>query len=268
MLNDKPNIPIEVHILRELIVSHPEIILTLAALVSETGLWLLDSTRELISEFAKKSSIRKFYKDRQLWPYLKRLLKAPTPSLGLELLRSTGVLKIFLPELNNCYKVSQNKKYHKYDVFEHLLLACDRCITNDVRLKLATLLHDIGKPATRKETEIGITFHKHEVLGKKLARRVVTRLGMEIQDANFVVELVGNHMYQYDRAWKDSTVRRFIRKTGLSEDTAGKIHDFPLFQLRDADRMGRDLAPITQKQKDFEERLTQTLFKDKPSTCG
>ena len=66
-------------------------------------------------------------------------------------------------------------------------------------------------------------------------------------------------MYQYDRVWKDATVKKFITKVGLNKEYIGRINEFPLFQIRHADRMGRGLAPNTQKQQDFEDRIEKVL---------
>jgi hypothetical protein len=79
--------------------------------------------------------------------------------------------------------------------------------------------------------------------------------------ARQVIFLVANHMYQYDRVWKDSTVLRFVEKVGLLDEN-GVLKDmstFPLFMLRRADRAGRGLPPTTDKQADFEARIREVV---------
>lgn len=195
-----------------------------------------------------------------VWEYLKKILVAQTPSKGIDFLRDIGALKIILPELDNCYAVGQNPRYHKFTVYEHCLKTCDCCKTYDARLKLAALIHDVGKADTIGHNDKGTTFHKHEVSSTKKALRIVKYLGLDEEDANFVVSMVANHMYQYDRVWKDSTVLKFVRRVGLSKEYVGRLNEFPLFVLRQADRMGRELSPYTQKQLDFEARLEKVLL--------
>ena len=194
-----------------------------------------------------------------IWKEFKRLLKSEKPSIGIEVLRKIGILEIILPELHNCYGVEQNKSYHKYTVYEHCLKACDACDRKDLRVRFAALIHDIGKPEVKGCNNNGITFHKHEVASTKLAHNIVSRFGLRKKDASFIINLVRYHMYQYDRVWKDSTIKKFIKKVGLSKRHTKNIHEFPLFVLRDADRAGRGLKPITQKQIDFERRLVEIL---------
>ena len=189
------------------------------------------------------------------------MLRAETPSIGIEFLRTTGILAIILPELDACHGVDQNKKYHAYTVYEHCLKACDKCVATDVRLRFSALIHDVGKPSTKGTNTNGITFHKHEVVSTKMSKLIVSRFGLKKSDALFIVLLVANHMYQYDMVWKDSTVKRFIRRVGLTKKYTGQLDQFPLFQLRHADRRGRGLEPITDKQRDFEARL-EKLLKD------
>lgn len=234
----------------------PHLSIRAAALKAETG---FEIKEDLFDAMVHTAPLIMKHPNTSLWREFKRLLRAKLPSAGIEILRKTNILKEILPELEACYWVEQNKKYHKYTVYEHCLFACDACADYDPRLRFAALIHDVGKPPTKGTNKNGITFHKHEVESTKMARRIVKRLRLKKVDGNFVVLLVSNHMYQYDRKWKDSTVVKFIRKVGLHKGFIGKMSKFPLFQLRHADRMGRSLHPITKKQLDFEKRLERTL---------
>jgi tRNA nucleotidyltransferase (CCA-adding enzyme) len=234
----------------------PFLAIRAAALIGETGFTPVDDLIQAV----RINAFRLKYIDRKLiWRELCRLLLSDTPSAGIEFLRITGVLAIILPEVEACFGIQQNTRYHKYTVYEHCLKACDSCVNTDPLLRLAALIHDVGKPETVGRNENGITFHKHEVVSTKMAKNIVVRMGLKKTEADFVVSLVSNHMYQYDRVWKDATIRKFINRVGLTKEYVGRMGEFPLFQLRHADRMGRGLDPLTQKQNDFEKRLEETL---------
>lgn len=239
-----------------LLESKPQLIIRAAALIAETG---FIPSNDLL-EASEIHSVRLLSSEGDsVWKEMKRLLRAPKPSDGINFLHRCGALAQILPELVACYGVSQNDKYHKYSVYEHCLLACDSCSPQDIRIRFAALIHDVGKPVTKGENENGITFHKHEVESRKMAIDIVNRLRINRHDSNFIVLLVGYHMYQYDRAWKNATVRRFIKNVGLTKEYLGRLGEFPLFKLRHADRQGRGLEPMTQKQSDFEARIEEAL---------
>ena len=188
-----------------------------------------------------------------------QILMSKKPSKYLRLLRKTGLLKYIAPEVDGCVGVKQDARYHKYDVFTHLIYSVDHC-EPDLIIRLAALLHDTGKKDTRKETKAGgVTFHKHEMVSVKLAREFMKRMRYDIKTARQVVGLVKNHMYHYTREWTDSALRKFIRKVGLTEDymSKDKIGDFPQFKLRAGERLGNGLkgVAVTDRQRDFENRL-------------
>jgi len=172
-----------------------------------------------------------------------KMLIAKRTSVGIEYMRISGLLDIVLPELSNCYGVSQNI-YHKYDVYTHSLITSDAVskILGDVndkkriyRLKLAGLLHDIAKPITKNEViDNGVdhsTFYNHEVIGASITKRIMRRLRFSNDDIEYVTRLVRHHMFYYTEEWTDSAVRRFMRNVGLD-----LLDD--LFVLREADRIG------------------------------
>ena len=188
-----------------------------------------------------------------------QILMSKKPSKYLRLLKKTGLLDLIAPEVANCIGVKQDTRYHKYDVFTHLIYSVDNC-DPDLIIRLAALLHDIGKPATRKEDRGGhVSFHKHEMVSVKLARDFLKRLRYDSTTARQVVSLVKNHMYHYTREWTDSALRKFIRKVGLTPEymTMETIGSFPLFRLRAGERLGNGLkgVAVTDRQRDFEKRL-------------
>ena len=234
----------------------PAMAIRAASLKAETGFEIDDN---LIGALKGAAPLISRVNGAQIWKEFKRLMKSKTPSTGIELLRTTGILKEVLPEIDNCYGVEQNNKYHKYSVYEHSLFACDSCVKHDPRIRFAALIHDTGKPSTKGTKENGITFHRHEVASTQLARKIVKRFKIKHSDATFIISLVSNHMYQYDRKWKTSTVVKFIYRVKLHKGFIGRMDKFPLFQIRHADRMGRGLNPITKKQLDFEARLEKVI---------
>jgi len=156
---------------------------------------------------------------------LVKLLAADRPSIGLELMRKSGLLKLFLPELVACVGVSQPPEYHKYDVYWHSLYACDAAPRTDPVLRLAILLHDIAKPQCKVEN----TFYNHDQAGAAQAEQIMKRLKFSGADSARVANLVANHMFDYRADWSDSAVRRFLRRIG------GPANVPDLFAVRRAD---------------------------------
>ena len=206
-----------------------------------------------------------------------KILLCKKPSVPLKLLRNTGLLKFIAPEINNLVDVTQDKRYHQYDVFTHVIYTCDSIEPNLV-MRLAGLLHDIGKAETRAETfDAGknltkISFHKHEAIGVILARNFLRRLKYDNDTIKSVTELVKNHMYYYTTRWTNSAVRKFIRRVGITSEYIDetKISTFPLFKLRMAERKGSGNkgAPITEHQRDFEKRILDTYKESKGLTIA
>lgn len=167
-----------------------------------------------------------------------KIIQSPKPSVGIELLRRSGLITTFLPELLSGYGIRQNK-YHRYDIYYHNLYACDAADPSDYRVRLAALLHDVGKYEARREVEeqgrgTKSVFYNHEIIGAAVTKRVLKRLRFSNQDIRFVTHLIRNHMFHYTSQWTDGAVRRFIRKVGLENLN-------PLFELRKADRIGNGL---------------------------
>lgn len=187
---------------------------------------------------------------------LDKILLGKKPSRLLKIMSRKGVLKYVIPELEACVGCNQDERYHKYDVFTHCIKTCDNIEPNIV-LRLAGLLHDIGKPGTKKVIDGRITFHKHEMLSVKLARAFMDRLRYDGKTKERVLHLVRIHMYHYTREYSDSGVRRFIKRAGINKDNIDSLSDHPVFKIRQAERLGNGFKtePITKRQLDFEERI-------------
>jgi tRNA nucleotidyltransferase (CCA-adding enzyme) len=162
---------------------------------------------------------------------LLKLLGAPRPSIGIELLRQTGLLGGILPELLDEVGVAQNR-FHAHDVYEHSLHAVDAAPRERPLVRLAALLHDIGKPSTRAVVDGEGTFYNHQRVGAEMARDILERLRFSRDDRDLVSHLVDEHMFHYTQEWSDGAVRRFLRRVGTES-----LDD--LFLLREADIAAR-----------------------------
>lgn len=162
---------------------------------------------------------------------LARLLAAPRPSVGLELARQTGLLAVISPELAAQRGVPQ-QKIPGEDLWDHTLRAVDAAPAGRPVVRLAALLHDMGKPATRS----GDRFPDHDAVGAEMADALLRRLRYPRAVAETVVHLVRHHMFPVDPQLSDAGVRRFIRRIGPQ-------HLDALFDLRRADDLGSGEDP-------------------------
>jgi putative nucleotidyltransferase with HDIG domain len=147
---------------------------------------------------------------------LDKILLCPKPSRSLLLMERTGLLGLLIPELAACRGVEQ-KGFHRFDVLDHSLLACDYAALRDYPLavRLAALYHDLGKPAARRLGEDGVwTFYGHERISARLTEKIMTRLRYPNAVTGEVCHLVAEHMFHYDDNWSDAAVRRFIIRAG------------------------------------------------------
>ncbi|MFB9672358.1 CCA tRNA nucleotidyltransferase [Microlunatus capsulatus] len=163
---------------------------------------------------------------------LSKLLLADRPRPGLDLLVRTGLADRVLPELP-ALRLERDEHHRHKDVYEHSLTVLEQAIELEARLparpdlvnRLAALLHDVGKPATRKFEEGGkVSFHHHDVVGAKLVRKRLTALRFSSDEVKAVSELVFLHLrfHGYGEAgWTDSAVRRYVRDAG---DQLERLH--------------------------------------------
>jgi tRNA nucleotidyltransferase (CCA-adding enzyme) len=186
---------------------------------------------------------------------LLKILESDTPSIGIEYLLKAGLLETFLPELSECHGVDQNK-YHIFDVYYHSIYSCDAAPKEHPMIRLAALLHDIGKVPTRQPGVDGdFTFYNHEVVGAKMAKKLMKKLKFSNEQIEIINNLILNHMFHYTDEWTDGAVRRFIRKVGLDNISN-------LFTLRMADRKGNGArkglpAPIERLKKRIDAVIEQ-----------
>lgn len=202
------------------------------------------------------------------------ILMSSRPSRYLRIMHKSGLMHVIIPELSVCDGVTQNKKYHKYDVFTHSITACDSTEPN-LKLRLAALFHDIGKPQAREEIvkdgQPRVTFYNHEVVGSKTARRILRRLKFGKEMAANVSNLIYNHMYNYEPGkWSNAAVRRFITKAHIVPNDLEDLENLPVFLLRKADRAanGLNLSEISPRQKSFEKRIRYVYDKSQALHIG
>ena len=158
---------------------------------------------------------------------LVRLLQTDDPVRGIRLLVDTGLMQEFLPEIP-ALRLEIDEHHHHKDVYEHSLTVLRQAIelererhpdaAPDVPLRLAALLHDIGKPATRRlEPGGGVTFHHHDLKGARLARKRLRSCGSTRDDRPPSSQLIELHLRFFgyaEGAWTDSAVRRYVRDAG------------------------------------------------------
>lgn len=141
-----------------------------------------------------------------------KLLMSPRPSIGLNLMVRTGLLKEVIPELLEGYRKRQNA-HHQYTIFKHSLVTVDM-VKPILVLRLTALLHDIAKPRLRKKIEGTWRFLGHEETSSVLAEEIMGRLRFSGNMIEKVAKLIRHHMITYNPGWTDGAVRRLIRRVG------------------------------------------------------
>lgn len=195
---------------------------------------------------------------------LVKLICAPYPRLGLALLVETGLAELVLPELP-ALKLERDEHHRHKDVYEHTLTVLEQAIDLESRLpdggpdfvaRFAALMHDVGKPRTRRFLDDGtVTFHHHDVVGAKLTRKRMKALRFSNDEIEAVGQLVEQHLrfHGYGSGeWTDSAVRRYVRDAG---DQLERLHiltraDSTTRNKRKADRLQRTYD-------DLEERIAR-----------
>lgn len=181
-----------------------------------------------------------------------KMLISRDPKAAIEMLDSSGLLEIFLPELLQTKNVQQGG-HHTTDVWTHSLDALAESPSDDPVVKLATLLHDISKPTTFAKTPDGdITFYNHEVVGARVGKTVAERLKLSKKDIERMFLLIRFHMFHYQPEQTDAAIRRFMRRVGL--DNLNDILD-----LREADRLGSGARKTSWRLEEMKERMNQQL---------
>ena len=192
---------------------------------------------------------------------LVKLVCSPHPRLGLSLLVETGLAELVLPELP-ALKLERDEHHRHKDVYDHTLTVLEQAIDLEPRLptegpdfvsRFAALMHDVGKPKTRRFVDDGtVTFHHHDVVGAKLTRKRMQALRFSKDETEAVAKLVELHLrfHGYGSGeWTDSAVRRYVRDAG---DQLERLHvltraDCTTRNQRKADRLRRTYDELEER---------------------
>ncbi|KHK95181.1 RNA nucleotidyltransferase [Microbacterium mangrovi] len=196
---------------------------------------------------------------------LVRMLQTDDPARGIRILVDTGLMDEFLPEVP-ALQLEMDEHHHHKDVYEHSLTVLQQTIDlekarhpgaePDVALRLAALLHDIGKPATRRlEAGGGVTFHHHDVKGSRMARKRLKELRFDSQTIDAVARLIELHLRFFgyaEGAWTDSAVRRYVRD---ADDLLERLHILTRADVTTRNR--RKAARLAGAYDDIERRISE-----------
>jgi poly(A) polymerase len=221
-----------------------------ARFAAQLGFQVSDETIEAMSGMRERIEIISAERVRD---EVSKLLRSDTPRPGIELLVETGLADIVLPEIP-ALRLEMDEHHHHKDVYQHSLTVLDQAIgyeqerhpgeAPDLVLRLAAILHDIGKPATRRlEPGGAVSFYHHDMVGAKLARKRLRALRFDNDTIAAVSRLIELHLRFFgytEGAWTDSAVRRYVRDAG---DQLERLHmltraDVTTRNRRKADRLG------------------------------
>jgi tRNA nucleotidyltransferase (CCA-adding enzyme) len=208
---------------------------------------------ETVKAIQENAHLLKAISRERIRDELIKILASAYPADGMTLLYSSGLLEYILPELLESRGIKQGG-HHIYDVWKHSIEALRECPSSDPIVRLATLLHDVGKPKTvRYEGERGVTFYGHEVVGARMARDIGRRLRLSNKEVDRLFILVRWHMFVYDTHMTDAAIRRFIKRVGLEN-----IND--MIMLRVGDRKGGGSKATSWRLRELQQRIGEQLY--------
>ncbi|MBP2436798.1 CCA tRNA nucleotidyltransferase [Microbacterium amylolyticum] len=226
---------------------------------AQLGFDVEENTRQAIEDLTGSLSI---ISAERIQAELSRTLRETDPVRGIRVMVDTGLADEFLPELG-AMRLEVDEHHHHKDVYEHSLTVLQQAIEletarnpgaePDVALRIAALLHDIGKPRTRKlEPGGAVTFHHHDVVGSRMAKKRLEKLKYDSATISSVATLIELHLRFFgyaEGAWSDSAVRRYVRDAG---DELDRLHiltraDVTTRNLRKARRLAAAYDDIEQR---------------------
>jgi tRNA nucleotidyltransferase/poly(A) polymerase len=205
-----------------------------------------------LEAIGRQASLAAHLSGERISAELERLLAAERPSVGLRLAMDTGLVAIVAPLLALQPGVAQNKVPGE-DLWDHTVRSVDAAAAADrsAVVRLAVLLHDIGKPATAADGH----FYGHETVGADLAADLLRAWHAQRDTIERVCRLIRHHMFSYDGAWSDAAIRRFIAKVGPAS-----LDD--LFALREADNVGSGVPADAGGLSELRSRIADQLAAD------
>ena len=237
-----------------------------ARFTAQLGFTVDAETRDAMTAMADRIEIVSAERVRD---ELSKLLLADEPRAGLELLVETGLADHVLPEIP-ALRLEADEHHHHKDVYQHSLTVLEQAIgyekerhpgeAPDLILRLAAILHDIGKPATRRfEPGGAVSFHHHDIVGAKLAKKRLTALRFDRATIDAVARLIELHLRFFgytDGHWTDSAVRRYVRDAGPELD---RLHiltraDVTTRNRRKADRLGFAYDDLEARIRELQEQ--------------
>lgn len=205
--------------------------------------------KETFESIQKNSELIKNISEERIRDEFSKIILSNDPAKGIELLRTSGLLKYIIPELEEGVGVSQNR-HHIYTIYEHLLFSLKNCPSKKLEVRLAALLHDIAKPQTKVGEGPDATFYNHDYVGAKITQKILKRLKFPNDTIEKTSHLVKNHMFYYNTGEvSDAGIRRLIKRVGKEN-----LKD--LMDLRIADRLGSG----TPKAKPYKLRHLEYLI--------
>lgn len=249
-----------------------------ARFTSQLGFTVDDSVRHAMVALADRMAIISV---ERVSDELTKLLKTDAPRAGIELLVETGIAELVLPEIP-ALRLEVDEHHHHKDVYQHSLTVLEQAIdlekerfpdqAPDLILRLAALLHDIGKPSTKRTEGPGVvTFHHHDVVGAKLARKRLRELRFDKETITDVSRLIELHLRFFgytEGAWTDSAVRRYVRD---ADHLLSRLHiltraDVTTRNRRKADRLGFAYDDLEQRIAELAE--TEGIAAVRPDLDG
>ncbi|MDO8529294.1 MAG: HDIG domain-containing protein [bacterium] len=195
---------------------------------SELDFIIEEKTFEAIKKNAKNLD---YISQERIKDELNKIILSDKPAEGIDMLYETGLLNYVISELEKGVGVKQNR-HHIYTIYKHSIMSLKFCPSKKLSVRLATLLHDIAKPQTKRGEGLYATFYNHDHIGAKVAENILKRLRYQNEIIAKVKLLVDNHMFYYNPdEVGESSVRKLIRKVGLEN-----MKD--LIELRMAERLG------------------------------
>ena len=234
-----------------------------------------------LAAIGKKAALLANISRERVRDELLKIIGSGYPADGLRLLISTGLMEQIIPEILAARGVDQTG-HHTLDVLDHMLESLAGCPSRDPLVRLATLLHDIGKPATKRyhcvncgalikqsdlvddhlrcpkcqteqSTHAAATFYGHEVIGERMVAKIADDLRLSVKEKAKLTTLVRWHMFAYQPEMTDAAIRRFIRRVGKEN-----IND--MINLRIGDRLGGGSKTTSWRLMEFQKRIGEQLF--------